>query len=447
MATTRKRVLLLGGGFAGLYAALHLEKTIARRDDVEVILVNRENFILFTPMLHEVAASDLDMTNIVNPLRKLLKRVHFFAGEVENINLERRTVSVHHGGERHGHELAYDYLLLAMGSVTNFFKLPGLQERSLTMKTLSDAIMLRNRIIANLEEANFECCASVRKRLLTFVVAGGGFAGVETIGSINTFARSVLRHYPNLPAEELRFILVHPGETILQELSPKLGAYAQKKLIEERIDVMCRCRVAGADNTGVRLVDGTVIETNTVVWTAGTSPNPLLEALPCAKDRGRIVVNEFLEVRDYPNVWALGDCACVPDPATGKPHPPTAQHAVREGKIAGRNIAAAITGGKKHPFTFRTLGQLASIGRRQGVANIMGINFSGFIAWWLWRTIYLMKLPRLEKKVRVAFDWTLDLFFSKDIVQFMPHRAAHSLKDTAPLPDMFSPAESTAPAS
>ena len=310
----KQRVLLLGGGFAGLYAALELERTIAKRDDVEVTLVNRDNFILFTPMLHEVAASDLDMANIVNPLRKLLKRVNFFAGEVDSVDMAAKKVVVHHGGERHGHELEYDYLLLALGSVTNFFKLPGLQERALTMKTLSDAIMLRNRIIANLEEANFECCASVRKRLMTFVVAGAGFAGVETVGSINDFARGVLKHYPNLPEEELKFILIHPGETVLQELSPKLGEHMrQKKLIAEKVEVMCKCRVAGADDRGILLSDGTVIETNTIVWTAGTSPNPLLEGLPLrAKERGRVMVNEFLEVREYPNVWAIGDSACVP---------------------------------------------------------------------------------------------------------------------------------------
>jgi NADH dehydrogenase len=303
------------------------------------------------------------------------------------------------------------------------------------MKTLSDAIMLRNRIIANLEEANFECCASVRRRLMTFVVAGAGFAGVETIGSINDFARGVLKHYPNLPKDELRFLLVHPGDTILQELSPSLGRYAQEKLTAEGVEILPKSRIAGADDRGVLMNDGTIIETNTIVWTAGTSPNPLLNDLPCAKEKGRLQVNEFLELQDYPNVWALGDCACIPDKSTGKFHPPTAQHAVREGKIAGRNIAAAIAGAKKRPFTFRTLGQLASIGRRTGVAEVFGLKFSGFIAWWLWRTIYLMKLPRLEKKIRVAFDWTLDLFFSKDIVQFMPHKAAHSLKPVEPLPD------------
>src|SRR5271170_1705203 len=313
MAKTKKRILLLGGGFAGLYAALHLERTIAKRDDIEATLVNRDNFILFTPMLHEVAASDLDMTNIVNPLRKLPKRVQFFAGEVEGIDLQNHSITVYHGGERHGHTLEYDYLLLALGSVTNFFNLPGLQERALTMKSLSDAIMLRNRIIANLEEANFECCAGVCKRLLTFVVAGGGFAGVETVGAINDFARNVLKVYPNIPEEELNFILVHPGESLLQELSAELGAYAQRVLTHRNVKVLCKSRVSGANDRGITLIDGTLIEANTIIWTAGASPNPLIVKLPCATDRGRLCVNEFLEVHDYPNVWAVGDCASIPD--------------------------------------------------------------------------------------------------------------------------------------
>jgi NADH dehydrogenase len=202
-----------------------------------------------------------------------------------------------------------------------------------------------------------------------------------------------------------------------------LGRYAQKKLTQRGIEIRLNARVTGVSDEGVHLNDGTVIKTKTVVWTAGTAPHPLLGALPCTRDHGRIVANEFLEVPDWPGVWALGDCALVPDPKTGKPYPPTAQHALRQGRVLARNLAAALNGGRKRPFVFSTLGQLASIGRRVGVANILGINFSGFIAWWLWRTIYLSKLPRTEKKLRVALDWTLDLLFSKDLVQFSTSRA------------------------
>jgi NADH:ubiquinone reductase (H+-translocating) len=419
----RQRIIILGGGFGGLYAALRLEKTLARDPDVEILLVNRENFFLFTPMLHEVAASDLDLTHIVNPVRKLLKRVQFFDGDVDDIDLPGRRVTVSHGAEHHSHEVEYDHLVIALGSITNFFNLPGLQERALTMKSLGDAIYLRNKLISHLEEADFECCAPERQALLTFVVAGGGFAGVETIASLNDFVREALRFYPNLREELLRVVLVHPGPVILPELGEKLGAYAQQKLAGRQVEIKVNTKVTGVSERGVELSDGSAILTRTLVWTAGTSPNPLLEKLPCPKERGRLLVNAFLEVPGWPGVWALGDCALVPDRQTGQFCPPTAQHALREGKVLAQNLMATIRGGQKKPFVFATIGQLATIGRRTGVANILGVNFSGFLAWWLWRTIYLSKLPRFEKKVRVALDWTLDLLFSKDLVQFVTLRA------------------------
>ncbi len=423
MSTTR--IIILGGGFGGLYTALELERQIRRRDDVEVILVNRENFFLFTPMLHEVAASDLDVTHIVNPIRKLLKRVQFFCGDVESVDLDARQVTLWHGDERHHHELEYDHLVLGLGAVTNFYNLPGLEERALTMKSLGDAIRLRNRIVANLEEADFECCASARRRLLTFVVAGGGFAGVETAASINDFIHEALPYYPNLHAQQVRVVLVHSGEVILPELSEALGRYAMRQLARRHVDVRTTARVAGYDTHGVHLADGTTIESCTLVWTAGTSAHPMLNSLPCRKDRGRICVTECLDVPGYSGVWALGDCACIPDARTGKTHPPTAQHAIREGRTLAQNIIASLSNRKLKPFRFRTIGQLASLGHRTGVANIMGVNFSGFVAWWMWRTIYLSKLPRLEKKMRVALDWTLDLFFSKDLVQINTTLAPH----------------------
>ena len=232
----------------------------------------------------------------------------------------------------------------------------------------------------------------------------------------------------------LRVILVHPGKIILPELGEKLGAYAQRKLVERHVEIHSSCKVTKVTDREVTLSDGTTVITNTLVWTAGTCPNSLLDTLPCTKARGRVLVNEYLEVPEWPGVWAFGDCAVVPDRKTGKPHPPTAQHALREGKLAAQNILATIRGEQKKPFLFSTLGLLAPIGKRTGVANILGVNFSGFIAWWLWRTIYLMKLPRFEKKVRVALDWTLDLLFSKDLVQLMAVRpSAISLAETVSL--------------
>jgi NADH dehydrogenase len=419
----RTQIVILGGGFGGIYTAMHLEKQLAHAPNVDITLVNRENFFLFTPMLHEVAASDLDITHIVNPIRKLLHRTNFFEGDVEYIDLPNKCVGVSHGYEPHQHELPYDHLVLALGSITNFFNLPGLEDQALTMKSLGDAIQVRNRMIANLEEASSECAVQGRASLLSVVVAGGGFAGVETIAGINDFLRESIACYPNLSAELLRIVLVHPGEIILPELGPKLGAYAQKKLAQRGVDIRTNTRVTGVTEHGVTLSDGSTIPSCTVIWTAGTSPNPLLAALPCTKERGRVIVNEYMEVPEWPGVWALGDCALVPARKTGTYYPPTAQHALREGKVLAHNITATLRGGQKKPFIFKTLGQLAAIGKRTGVANILGINFSGFIAWWLWRTIYLSKLPRLEKKLRVMLDWTLDLVFSKDLVQFLTLRA------------------------
>jgi NADH:ubiquinone reductase (H+-translocating) len=418
---SRKRILILGGGFVGVAVAMELEKRLAD-DRVEIRLINRDNFFLFTPMLHEVAASDLDLTTIVNPVRKLLRSVQFFAGEVEHIDIEQKKVVVSHGFDHHQHTFEFDYLVIGLGSVTNLNGISGLQEHALTMKTLGDAARLRNHLIAHLEEADTECCKEKRP-LLTFVVAGGGFAGVETVAGINDFVRGALRSYANLSEGMLRVVLVHSGPVILPELGERLGSYAHRKLSRRKVEIRLNTRVEDVSGRNVRLSDGTAIATNTLVWTAGTSPNRLLETIPCAKERGRLLVTESLEVDSWPGVWALGDCAAVPNPRTGAFHPPTAQHGLREAKVVAHNVAAAIRGTQKMPFNYSTFAQLAAIGRRTGVASIMGINFSGFVAWWLWRTIYLSKLPRLEKKLRVAFDWTLDLIFSKDLVQFQEIRA------------------------
>ena len=417
-----KRILILGGGFAGLTVAMELEKTLAQDPSIEITLVNRENFFLFTPMLHEVAASDLDLTTIVNPVRKMLRRVHFFAGEVNQIDIEQRRVVVSHGFDHHHHTLEFDFLVLGLGSVTNHYGLPGLQEHALTMKSLGDAMRLRNHLIAHLEEADSDCC-KLKEPLLAFVVAGGGFAGVETVAGINDFVRGALRSYPHLTEDMLRVVLVHPGPVILPELNEKLGAYAQRRLAGRKVEIRLNTRVEGFSGGAVQLSDGAAIHTSTLVWTAGTSPNPLLETIPCAKERGRLLVTESLELQAWPGVWALGDCSAALDRETGRFYPPTAQHALRQGKLVAHNIIAAVRGTEKKRFRFSTIGQLAAIGRRTGVANILGINFSGFVAWWLWRTIYLSKLPRLEKKLRVAFDWTLDLIFAKDLVQFLDIRA------------------------
>src|SRR6266853_1497928 len=429
----KSRVLILGGGFAGLYAALEFERW--KNSDIEVTLVNRDNFFLFTPMLHEIAASDLDIMNIVNPVRKMLRHVDFFAGDVESIDLKKRSVVVSHGFDHHTHTLEYDHLVLALGSITNFFRLPGLEERAFTMKSLGDAIQLRNRLIAHLEEADTECAAKEREALLTFVVAGGGFAGVETIASINDFLHNVLPFYPLLKPEMLRIVLVHPGEFILPELGDKLGRYADRKLRERGVEIHAKTKVAAVRPNEIELSNGERITSSTLLWTAGVSPNPALDLVACPKERGRIKVNTNHEVEVVDGLWALADCALVPGRATGGYCPPTAQHASREGKVVAHNIVASVYGKPKEPFSFKTIGLLAAIGRRTGVARILGVNFSGFLAWFLWRGIYWSKLPRIEKKIRVAIDWALDVFFSKDFVQFLDQRAlVHTQTETGAAP-------------
>jgi len=415
----RHRIVVLGAGFGGIYTALKLQNALPHLPYAEATLVNRENFFLFTPLLHEVAASDVDIAHIVNPIRKLLHRMNFFHGEVKAIDLPSKRIQVVHGPRHHPHEIEYDYLVIALGGTTNFYDIPGLQEHALTMKSLGDAIHLRNRLIDLLEEADSECAVGMRKNLLTVVVAGGGFAGVETVAAVNDFLREATRSYRHLSKDLIRTVLVHAGPLILPELGEKLGAYAQKELANRGIDVLTNTKVVSARENELVLSDGSTLPAATLVWTAGTSPSPLLESLPCGKQGGRLVVNEFMEVPGWEGVWALGDCALVTDPRSGKPYPSTAQHAMRQGKVLALNLLAAIRGGSKKPFKFSTIGMLAATGRRTGVANILGHNFSGFPAWFLWRTIYLSKLPRLEKKLRVALDWALDLLFAKDLVHFM----------------------------
>ena len=418
----KKRIVILGGGFGGVYAAMHLEKLLVGRNSVEICLVSRDNFFLFTPMLHEIAASDLEITNIVNPLRKLLHKVEVFVGDVDQIDLPNRRVLISQYYQKRLQQLDYDHLVIALGSVTNFYNLPGLADLAIPMKTLQDAIRLRAQILSRLEAANAETNSLECQSLLTFVVAGGGFAGVETVAALSDFIREVLPFYPNLSETMSHVVLVHSGPLILPELGNELGRYTEKVLTGRGVDIRLNTRVANVTQNKVSLSDGTSISSQTLVWTAGIAPSPLIGTIPSSKERGRLVVNQFLQLPDWPNVWAIGDCAFVPDIGNpGKSHPPTAQHAMREGRTVAQNIAAALSGRRLRPFSFKTIGLLASIGRRMGVARIFGFNFSGFFAWWMWRTVYLSKLPGLDKKVRVAFDWTLDLLFPKDVCAVYDH--------------------------
>jgi NADH:ubiquinone reductase (H+-translocating) len=415
----KTRIVIAGGGFAGLSAARYFDKSLARRPDIEVLLISRENFSLFTPMLHEVAAGELSPSDIVTPVRRTLRHVKFVEADVCTIDANARCVRCTFGPARRDIEFRFDYLLLTPGSETHFFDMEGVRDWAVTLKNLTDAALLRNRMVALLEEAAAHTEDRTRRRLLTFVTAGGGFSGTETTGAINDFVRETARYYPELNPDLIRVVLVHPGSFLLPELGEELGWYAELKLRERGVEVIKGTRVSSYDGETVRLSDGSAVEATTLIWTAGVKPNGVIDLLPFQKERGRLIVNKFLAVPECSRIWAAGDCAAIPDPKTGNFHPPTAQHALREGAAAAKNIEATILGRPPRPFTYTTQGQLATIGRRTGVAMIFGIKFSGFPAWWLWRTVYLMKLPRLAKKLRVIADWTLDLLFGKEIEQMI----------------------------
>ena len=420
--TGKTRILILGGGFGGVEAARYLDRTVAKRPNVEVTLVSRDNFTLFTPMLDEVAAGDLDPAHVCNPHRKLLRHVTVLNGEIKAIDLAARVVTISYGISAFTRELSFDHLVLALGSEKNYFGTPGVAERALGIKTLGDAVMLRAGVIAMLEAASVELDSRRRKRMLTFVVAGGGFAGVETVGAINDLARESLPHYGRVDPREVRVVLIHGGKVILPELGEALGLYAQEKLRERQVEIKLGTRLIAYADGAVRCSDGEAIPADTLVWAAGVSPSPIVKDLPLQLQSGRVVVDSALKVPGFSGVWAVGDCAAAIDPASKLPHPPTAQHAMREGRHAARNICARLQGERTIPFKYKAPGQLATIGRRTGVARIFGLKFSGVVGWVLWRTVYLMKLPRLEKKLRVGLQWALDVAFERDLGQYVTLR-------------------------
>ena len=420
-SAARTRIVIAGGGFAGLYAAKQFERTLARRPDIEVTLISHENFILFTPMLHEVAAGDLSPGDIVNPLRRILRRVHVVVAELEGIDLTTRSVRCRNALQDVERTFEFDHLLLALGAETNFFDTPGVRDWAVTMKNLADAALLRTRMVALLEEASLHNDEATQRELLTFVTAGGGFSGAETTGAVNDFLRETARFYPAVKPEMIRTILVHGGEYLLPELGEELGRYAERKLKKRGVAVMTGALVKSYDGSVVQVNDGTSISAATLIWTAGAKPSPVVKSLACPKERGRILVDDCLAVAGIPGLWAAGDCAAVPDGA-GKFYPPTAQHGMREAVVAAENIAHAIAGEPLKAFRYKTVGMLASLGHHTGVAKFFGMKFSGFVAWWMWRSVYLAKLPRLAKKLRVAVDWTLDLFFGREIEQTITAR-------------------------
>ncbi len=411
------RVLILGSGFGGLATAQRLERLHLRNPNIEISLVSQSNYLLFTPMLAEVASSGLEAQHISAPIRAATPRTRFFHAEIESIEPQSKQVRLRVGISGSATLIAYDQLVLALGSVPNFYGLPGLEANAFTLKSLDDAVTLRNRVLISLEQADVESDPEVRQRLCTFVVVGGGFAGAEMIAELVDLVRSVGKYYPNLGSGDVRFVLVHSGERILQELGSELGEYAQRKLEARGVEIILQRRVASATSEAITLDDGRELLTRTLVWTAGNQPNPLLGPLEAEKNRGQVVVDGALRVSGLEDVWAIGDCAQVPDPSEeGRFYPPTAQHALREGTLVAENITAAFRGQPAKNFSFRPIGSLVGLGHRTAAAEIRGWRFSGLLAWLLWRSIYLGKLPGMERKVRVGLDWLLDLFFPRDIV-------------------------------
>jgi NADH:quinone reductase (non-electrogenic) len=426
MSQRSTRIVIVGGGFGGVYTALTLEKLLKHeigRGEVELALVSRENYMVFQPMLPEVISGSIGILDTITPIRRLCPSTNLYTRTIECIDLQHRSVSSTAGFGSRQHHLHYDHLVLALGNVTSFAGQPGLAEHALPFKYMGDALALRNRIIQTLEEADIEQDPGLRRTLLTFVVAGGGFSGVEAVAELNDFVRAAARSFRNVDPREIRVILVHAGGVILPELPASLGTFAQDILMKRGVEIRFNTLLAGATADAALLAAGGRIPTRTLVSTVPAGPNPLVAILPLKLERGRVVVDERLAVPDHPGVWAVGDCAAIRDAKTGELCPPTAQHATREAQCVARNIAATLRGQPRRAFAFQALGKMGSLGRRSAVAEIFGIKLSGFLAWWLWRTIYLMKLPGLDRKLRVATDWTLDLVLPPDIVQLETRRA------------------------
>lgn len=425
------QILILGGGFAGVTTAAALERLFGADRAIAFTLVSDTNALLFTPMLSEVAGSSLEPTHISTPLRSSLRRTRVVRGRVAQIDLAARRVILAMDDRSSAEsastalELTYDHLVLALGGVTNYLGMENVQKLAFDFKTLLDAIRIRNRVIDRFEHADRESDPIKRREMLTFVVAGGGFAGVELAGSLNDFARGILVDYPNLRAEELQIIVVHSRDRILPELSEPLAAYALQRMTARGVMFKLNQRLADARPGIVVLKSGEEIPAQTLVWTAGTTPNPLLKTLSIEPDaRGAIVVDSTLSVPGHPGVWAVGDCASIMDAKTGKPCPPTAQFALREGETLARNLYASLKGNPLKSFHFDSLGTLCLVGHHTACAEVtlpfareQSVRFSGLIAWLMWRGLYLSKLPGLERKIRVLTDWIIELFFPRDIVQ------------------------------
>jgi NADH dehydrogenase len=409
-----KRIVILGGGFGGVAAAHRLERLCRRRQDVEIVLVSRDNFLLMTPLLFEVFSGALEPRDCSFPVRSLLRTTRFVEANVQGVDLDRRVVRLDSPGKRG--ELAYDQLVLALGSKTNRHMIPG-SEHAFTFKTLADALLLRNHVIERFERADVETDPERRARLLTFVIIGGGLVGSELFGELTTFVGGITRLYRHVNADEIRFLLIQGADRLMPEIDPTLAAYGARVLAGRRgAEVRTGSRVVAIEPGKVRLEDETVA-VDTIVLAAGNVPNPVLAGLAVEKDgSGRIAVEPTMSCRSRPEVWALGDCASIPGP-DGRPYPPLAQHAVRAARVLADNVFAALDGRPPQPFVFRQLGMMGSLGHGKGFGQFLKVRVRGFPAWLLRRTYYLLQMPGWGRKLRTVIDWTFALLFPPDPVK------------------------------
>jgi NADH dehydrogenase len=410
-------VVVAGGGFGGAHAARQLERLLPKQS-ARLMLVNDVNFLLYTPFLPEAAAGTLEPRHVVTPLRDILKRTFLRLGAVTDHDPATRTVSIRtHDGET---ELErYDQLILALGSVSRLLPVPGL-EHAIGFKSLADAIWLRNHVIETLEAANASEDPERRQELLTYVFVGGGYAGLEALAELQDFAADAMDSYPRARLQGMRWILIEATDRVLPEIDLRLAEYAARELRGRGIDIRLGTRLQSVDADAVTLSTGERIPTRTVVWTTGVTPHPSLTQLSVPlNDHGRVVVDRYMRVEGMDGVWAIGDCAAVPDPsaAMAKPSPPTAQHAIRQGRAVARNVAAELGIGKAMPFAYRNRGAFVNLGRYKAVARLGRLTFSGFPAWWMTRTYHMSQIPGTARKVRAVVDWTVGLPFHRDVAE------------------------------
>ena len=412
----RHRVVILGGGFGGAYCAQALQRRL-RGLDTDLLLIDRHNYFVFYPLLVEAGTGSLEPRHAVVSIRAFVPATGFCMAEVTGVDTQRQLVHYRLPERDHLETAEYDHLVLAFGSVTSLPDVPGLREFGFELKSLADAMALQDRAIELLELADSTSDETARRALLHFVVVGGNFTGVEVAGEFERFLRHAVRRYRNLKPSDFSITLVELTERILRALDPDLSDYATERLRRRGVSVRLNDSVERIDLDRVHLSSGETLQSRTVIWCAGIAPAPIVTKLPFAKDRnGYILTNRDLRVPELDNIWAIGDCAVNPGP-DGQAYPATAQHAVRQAAHAAADIARVLQGRSTRPCDIASSGSLAALGCRTGVARVFGLKLSGFPAWWLWRTVYLFKMPGLARKVRVALDWTVDCLFPHDYVQ------------------------------